>query len=288
MQEDSIHHLLSQYLEWKKAVKAFVASHPSFCHEDRLRALQTPGEKIQTFVAAVLNIVTSKDEDEDDEEREDGGGEEEEREEEDTDAGEVGEVEEVEEVVDEVEEEDGDGDEVEEEDGDDDDEVEGDDDDENDGGNRIRKIANTAPTYREKKRKRRVLPPSNQQSQSDGCIVSSQSQSDGSNCIACSQSQSQSLDPDEIPFSQSSSPSARHRNRKKQYYLYLLWSFSKYYCKMGISSNDEDGLSKRYRTYNANFIFWIETLPFRCRWEIAKKYEDILHASMSQFSHFSC
>jgi hypothetical protein len=77
--------------------------------------------------------------------------------------------------------------------------------------------------------------------------------------------------------------SQHNRNEIQTYHIYIIWSYNRFYCKIGITSSNVLNLLKRYKTYIANFIYWFIPIIIRCRWELAKKYEDLVHASLSKY-----
>ena len=75
-------------------------------------------------------------------------------------------------------------------------------------------------------------------------------------------------------------------NSEKQYYLYLTWYLSKYYCKIGITSSNHDEFLKRYRTYIGNFYYWIFPLKRKCIWNVARQYETLVHNTLQQYQYY--
>jgi hypothetical protein len=84
-------------------------------------------------------------------------------------------------------------------------------------------------------------------------------------------------------LSQSQQSSQHHRNGFETiYHLYIIWNYNKFYCKIGITSSNSMKHVARYKTYLANFIYWFIPISIQCRWEIAKKYENLVHTTLSK------
>jgi hypothetical protein len=79
---------------------------------------------------------------------------------------------------------------------------------------------------------------------------------------------------------------SNHSN-PRQYSLYIIWCYNKYYCKIGITSMEEEGFVKRYKTYIPHFVYWLYPLKEKsCTWKVARSYESVVHHELSKFLSF--